>query len=60
MKMLTRMRERLEAKLGNSNDNAFKLRKLFKMYDVRSTGKVRQDALHVLSTFGILDSIRRF
>lgn len=40
LKMMTRMRERLEAKLGNSNDNAFKLRKLFKMYDSRNTGLV--------------------
>lgn len=39
--MLSTMRERLSAKLGNNNDNAFKLRKLFKMYDKRNEGMVR-------------------
>lgn len=39
-KMLGTMRERLSAKLGNNNDNAFKLRKLFKMYDKRDEGMV--------------------
>ena len=28
-------------KLGNRSDNAFKLRKLFAMYDVQRTGVVR-------------------
>ena len=27
--------------MGNSNDNAFKMRKLFKMYDRGDTGMVR-------------------
>lgn len=40
--MLGTMRERLSAKLGNNNDNAFKLRKLSKMYDKREAGMVRQ------------------
>lgn len=40
MKMITRMRERLEAKLANANNNAFKMRKLFKMYDKDHTGMV--------------------
>lgn len=39
--MISTMRERLSAKLGNKNDNAFKMRKLFKMYDKQDTGMVR-------------------
>ncbi len=30
-KMISTMRERMSAKLGNCNDNAFKMRKLFKV-----------------------------
>ena len=37
------MRERISGKLGNRNDNAFKLRKLFAMYDKQRTGKVAPD-----------------
>ena len=37
---LEHMRERISGKLGNRNDNAFKLRKLFAMYDTQKTGKV--------------------
>jgi Ca2+-binding EF-hand superfamily protein len=39
--MFSTMRERMSAKMGNSNDNAFKMRKLFKMYDKEDTGMVR-------------------
>eukprot|EP00882_Tetradesmus_deserticola_P034617 GHRQ01039781.1.p1 GENE.GHRQ01039781.1~~GHRQ01039781.1.p1 ORF type:complete len:102 (+),score=27.73 GHRQ01039781.1:291-596(+) len=39
-KMISTMRERLSAKLGNNNDNAFKMRKLFKMYDKKEVGMV--------------------
>lgn len=39
-KMISTMRERMSAKLGNNNDNAFKMRKLFKMYDKQDTGMV--------------------
>ena len=39
--MISTMRERMSAKMGNSNDNAFKMRKLFKMYDKQDTGMVR-------------------
>jgi Ca2+-binding EF-hand superfamily protein len=42
-KMISTMRERMSAKLGNNNDNAFKMRKLFKMYDKQDTGLVRHD-----------------
>lgn len=38
--MISTMRERMSAKLGNSNDNAFKMRKLFKMYDKQDSGLV--------------------
>ncbi len=37
---LAHMRERISGKLGNRNDSAFKLRKLFAMYDTQRTGKV--------------------
>ena len=33
-------REHLAGKMGNANNNAFKLRKLFKMYDATGSGKV--------------------
>jgi hypothetical protein len=39
--MISTMRERLSAKLGNNNNNnAFKMRKLFKMYDKKEVGMV--------------------
>lgn len=41
-KMISTMRERMSAKLGNNNDNAFRMRKLFKMYDKTDSGLVRQ------------------
>lgn len=39
-KTFAHMRERISGKLGNRNDNAFKLRKFFAMYDTQRTGKV--------------------
>jgi hypothetical protein len=39
--MISTMRERMSAKMGNSGDNAFKMRKLFKSYDAGDTGLVR-------------------
>ena len=38
--MITTMRERMDAKMGNSNDNAFRIRKLFIAYDKNQTGHV--------------------
>ena len=38
--MMTHMKERLAGKIGNANNNAFMLRKLFKMYDTASSGYV--------------------
>lgn len=38
--MISTMRERMSAKLGNKNDNAFRMRKLFKMYDKTDSGMV--------------------
>jgi hypothetical protein len=38
--MISTMRERMSAKMGNNNDNAFKMRKLFKMYDREGSGLV--------------------
>jgi hypothetical protein len=43
-KMISTMRERMSAKLGNNNDNAFRMRKLFKMYDKTDSGMVRHYA----------------
>lgn len=39
--MLGHMKERIGGKIGNQNNNAFKLRKLFAMYDTQKTGLVR-------------------
>ena len=39
--MLTHMKDRLAGKIGNANNNAFMLRKLFKMYDTAGSGYVR-------------------
>ncbi|KAF8071076.1 elmoA [Scenedesmus sp. PABB004] len=53
-KMLSTMRERLSAKLGNSNDNAFKLRKLFKMYDKKEAGLIHYEDFRMFSeSFGM-------
>ena len=38
--MMTHMKERLAGKIGNANNNAFMLRKLFKMYDTAGSGLV--------------------
>lgn len=38
--MIRTMAERMSAKMGNTNDNAFKMRKLFKMYDKEGSGLV--------------------
>eukprot|EP00878_Enallax_costatus_P035636 GHUV01039820.1.p1 GENE.GHUV01039820.1~~GHUV01039820.1.p1 ORF type:complete len:188 (+),score=77.77 GHUV01039820.1:629-1192(+) len=52
--MLGTMRERLSAKLGNNNDNAFKLRKLFKMYDKRDEGMIHfEDFRMFTEAFGM-------
>lgn len=42
--MMEAMRERLAGKMGNANNNAFKLRKLFKMWDSTGSGWVRESA----------------
>jgi hypothetical protein len=43
--MMEAMRERLAGKMGNANNNAFKLRKLFKMWDMTGSGRVRREQL---------------
>ena len=40
--MMGHMKERIGGKIGNQNNNAFKLRKLFAMYDTQKTGLVRR------------------
>eukprot|EP00887_Chlorella_sp_A99_P005112 scaffold25.g5112.t1 len=49
------MRERLQGKMGNRSDNAFRLRKqLFKMYDSDGSGLVDIESFRVMSeAFGI-------
>ncbi|GBF88223.1 flagellar associated protein [Raphidocelis subcapitata] len=42
-KMISTMRERMSAKMGNNNDNAFKMRKLFKMYDRDGSGLIHYE-----------------
>lgn len=52
--MVANMAERLAAKLGNSNDNAFRMRRLFKMYDKDASGYVQlEDLRMMMETFGI-------
>lgn len=52
--MIASIGERLAAKLGNANDNAFKMRRLFKMYDKEATGKIHlEDLRMMMETFGI-------
>ena len=43
--MITTMRERMDAKCGNSNDNAFRIRKLFLAWDKKSSGLVHYEDL---------------
>ena len=52
--MIASIGERLAAKLGNANDNAFKMRRLFKMYDKQATGQIHlEDLRMMMETFGI-------
>lgn len=54
MKMIASIGERLSAKLANANDNAFKMRRLFKMYDATGSGLIHLDDLRMMmETFGI-------
>lgn len=48
MKMIASIGERLAAKLGNANDNAFKMRRLFKMYDADGSGRIHLDDLRMM------------
>jgi Ca2+-binding EF-hand superfamily protein len=53
-KMITTMRERMEAKMGNSNNNAFRVRKLFLVYDKEKTGLVNyEDFRQMCESFGM-------
>lgn len=53
-KMISTMRERMEAKLFNSNDNAFKIRKLFLKFDKEGTGMVHyEDLRQMCESFGM-------
>ena len=38
---MAHMKERIAGKMANRSDNAFRLRRLFKMYDTNHTGMVR-------------------
>jgi len=53
-KMITRMRERMDAKCGNSNDNAFRIRKLFLSWDKQHSGMVHfEDLRQMCESFGM-------
>jgi hypothetical protein len=39
--MIATMRDRMTAKMGNANDNAFRMRQLFRAGDAAGTGLVR-------------------
>mmetsp|Transcript_8149 Transcript_8149/g.20349 ORF Transcript_8149/g.20349 Transcript_8149/m.20349 type:complete len:358 (-) Transcript_8149:41-1114(-) len=53
-KMISTMRERMEAKCGNSNDNAFRLRKLFLAHDASKSGLVHfEDLRQMCESFGM-------
>jgi Ca2+-binding EF-hand superfamily protein len=53
-KIISTMRERLEAKMGNCNNNGFKFRKLFQMFDKNKTGQVHyEDFRNMCETFGM-------
>ncbi|KAG1676538.1 hypothetical protein FOA52_000081 [Chlamydomonas sp. UWO 241] len=53
-KMITRMRERMDAKCGNSNDNAFRIRKLFLAWDKSNNGMVHfEDLRQMCESFGM-------
>jgi hypothetical protein len=52
--MVGRMRERVLAKLGGTGDNAFRLRALFRRYDVAGTGRVSlEDFRQMGEAFGL-------
>jgi EF-hand domain pair len=54
LKMIASIGERLAAKLANANDNAFKMRRLFKMYDEDASGRIHLDDLRMMmETFGV-------
>lgn len=53
-KMISTMKERMDAKIGNSNDNAFRIRKLFMAWDENKTGLVHyEDMRQVCESFGM-------
>jgi len=52
--MLVRMRDRFSAKLGNINDNGFRTRRLFKMYDRGQTGLIHFEDFRMMGeSFGM-------
>ncbi len=53
-KMISTMRERMETKCGNSNDNAFRIRKLFLAWDKKSSGLIHyEDLRQMCESFGM-------
>jgi Ca2+-binding EF-hand superfamily protein len=52
--MISTMRERMETKCGNSNDNAFRIRKLFLAWDAKNTGMIHfEDLRQMCESFGM-------
>ncbi|KAK9825225.1 hypothetical protein WJX74_001407 [Apatococcus lobatus] len=52
--MVEHMKERLAGKIGNASDNAFRLRRLFKMYDTQHSGRIGIEDFRVMTeSFGM-------
>ena len=50
--MISTMRERMDTKCGNSNDTAFRIRKLFLAWDKNNSGMVHYEDLRQVSVGG--------
>jgi Ca2+-binding EF-hand superfamily protein len=54
MKMITSIGERLAAKLGNANSNAFKIRRQFETHDADGSGRIHlHDLRMMMDSFSI-------
>ena len=52
--VLDHMKERIAGKMANRSDNAFRLRRLFKMYDTEGTGLISTEDFRVMTeSFGM-------
>ena len=53
--MISTMRERMDTKCGNSNDNAFRIRKLFLAWDKSNSGMVHYEDLRQVGMSSMTD-----